>query len=89
MITVKCRCGTSVKMDTGAAQRALRALGPRAYGYGDHVTDPRAFVMRLLVIKYDWVCGATVIGKTTITMVCPKCKKKLPRFEPDPEDSFK
>ena len=89
LITIKCNCGTQAKINADSARLLLRAAGPSAYSYGRHVADPRAFAMRYFVIKYHWVHAGGLIGKSTITMTCPACVPKLPRFEPDPEDSFK
>lgn len=66
-IRVVCRdCTASVRVDTDRAIGTLRALG--AYGFGSHVSDSRAFAIRLV-----WGSGwrhVIRVGKNVITMRC-------------------
>ena len=75
MITVKCDCGEQVKIAVEHAKRQLRWKG--LYGFGDHVSDPKAFVMRWLSVLHGWQYVGGRIAKSTLTMTCPKCRKKL------------
>ena len=84
MITVRCDCLEQVKVDVYYAKQQLRWNG--LYNFGDHVSDPKAFVMRGLTAFHGWICIGGRIGKTTLTMTCPKCRKKLPDLPVDPED---
>ena len=88
MIRVDCvRCGESIKADPAYAKSQLRWKG--LFGFGDHVTDPKAFVMRWLTAMHGWIYTGGRIGKTTITMTCPRCRAKLPGLPVDPEDQAK
>lgn len=87
MIRVNCECGTSVKIDSTFAKTQLRWKG--LYGFGDHVSDPKAFVMRWLTALHGWIYTGGRIAKTTLTMTCPKCRAKLPGLPVDPEDQAK
>ena len=87
MITVLCDCGERLKVDPAYAKTQLRWKG--LFGYGQHVTDPKAFVMRWLVAVHGWVYTGGRIAKTTLTMTCPKCREKLPGLPVDPEDAVK
>lgn len=88
MIRVDCdRCGESLKVDPAYAKTQLRWKGH--YGFGDHVTDPKAFVMRWLTALHGWIYTGGRIGKTTITMTCPRCRSKLPGLPVDPEEQAK
>jgi hypothetical protein len=87
MITVKCDCGEQVKVDASYAKTQLRWKG--LYGFGDHVSDPKAFVMRWLTAIHGWIYTGGRIAKTTLTMTCPKCREKLPGLPVDPEDQAK
>jgi hypothetical protein len=64
------KCGERVRVDVEAAKLTLKKN--RKYGFGDHVTDERAFAMRLLSTK-GWQYGGGRIAKSTLTMTCPKC----------------
>ena len=75
LVTVKCDCGEiASKIDVDHAARQLRWSGD--YGFGQHVTDPRAFVMRWLKIRLGWIYVGGRLGKNTLTMVCGKCRNK-------------
>jgi len=87
VITVLCDCGERLKVDPAYAKTQLRWKG--LFGYGQHVTDPKAFVMRWLVAVHGWVYTGGRIAKTTLTMTCPKCREKLPGLPVDPEDAVK
>lgn len=88
MIRVDCgRCGESVKVDPTFAKRQLHWNG--LFGFGQHVTDPKAFVMRWLTAMHNWIYTGGRIGKTTVTMTCPRCRPKLPGLPVDPEDQAK
>ena len=87
MITVKCDCGEQVKVDAEHAARQLRWKG--LFGYGQHVSDPRAFVMRWLTAVHGWIYVGGRLAKTTLTMKCPKCRAKLPELPVDPDEQSK
>jgi hypothetical protein len=89
MITVRCDCGEQVKVDSSFAKAQLRWKGH--YAYGDHVSDPKAFVMRWLVILHRWSYTGGRIAKTTLTMMCPRCHAKHEPLilDADPEDQRK
>lgn len=77
LITVKCDCGEiASKIDVDHAARQLRWSGH--FGYGQHVTDPRAFVMRWLKVRHGWIYVGGRLGKSTLTMVCRKCREAQP-----------
>jgi hypothetical protein len=84
VVTVICPCGDRLKIDPAYAKTQLRWKG--LYGFGDHVNDPKAFVMRWLVTVHGWQYVGGRIAKTTLTMTCPKCRAKLPMNAEDPED---
>ena len=83
-ITVRCECGERLKLDVVWARQQLR--WNRLYSFGDHVTDLRAFVMRWLAVRHDWLYVGGELGKTTVTMTCPKCRVKLARATVDPSE---
>lgn len=87
MITVLCDCGERLKVDPAYAKTQLRWKS--LFGYGQHVTDPKAFVMRWLVAVHGWIYTGGRIAKTTLTMTCPKCREKLPDLPVDPDDQAK
>lgn len=87
MITVLCDCGTRIKIDATYARTQLRWSGN--FGFGQHVSDPKAFVMRWLVVTHGWIYTGGRIAKTTLTMTCPKCREKLPGLPVDPDDQAK
>lgn len=61
-------CNTSGRMDVDVAKAYLRRNG--TYGFGDHVRDDRAFVMRYMRTA-GWWTTTIPLGKSTITMRCP------------------
>lgn len=73
VVTICCgTCDQRVKVDIERAKRELKA--DREYGYGDHVSDPRAFAMRLLSNRgWRYGGGSGRIAKSTLTMTCPAC----------------
>jgi hypothetical protein len=75
MITVLCDCGERIKVDVAYAKSQLRWKG--LFGFGQHVSDPKAFVMRWLVAVHGWGYTGGRIAKTTLTMTCPKCREQL------------
>jgi hypothetical protein len=79
-------CSNSVRISATYAQHELHANG--AFGFGRHVTDPKAFVMRWLTLS-GWLYSGGRIAKTTLTMTCPKCREKLPGLPVDPDDQGK
>ena len=87
MITVKCECSTSIKIDAEYAKQQLRWKG--LFGFGQHISDPKAFVMRWLTAVHGWIYTGGRIAKTTLTMTCPKCREKLPGLPVDPDDQVK
>lgn len=64
-------CNVRVKVDIEMAKVELKKA--RAFAFGLRVSDDRAFPMRLLVRK-GWKYDGGRLGKTTVTMVCPKCR---------------
>ena len=86
VITVRCECGAEAKIDVAYAKEWLRAQ--RAYSFGDHVSDGRAFVIRALTLA-GWIYIGGRLGKTALTMTCPVCREKLPGLPVDPEDQSK
>jgi hypothetical protein len=58
------------------------------YGFGNHVRDPKAFVMRWLTALHDWIYTGGQITATTVTMTCPQCRP-TPELLVDPEDQAK
>jgi len=88
VIRVDCGyCGESLKIDAAHAKTQLKWKG--LFGFGQHVSDPRAFVMRWLTAVHGWMYSGGGIGKSTITMTCRKCRAKLPGLPVDPEDQAK
>jgi hypothetical protein len=89
VIRVDCgHCANSVRIDPVHAKTQLK--WKRVYGFGDHVTDPKAFVMRWLTACHGWIYSGGRIGKTVLTMTCPKCRAtKLPELPVDPDDQAK
>lgn len=79
MVRIVCMCGRSLRFDTDRARAQLKH--DRRYAYGDRVTDPRAFPMRLASIA-NWRYVGGDIGRSIIGMVCPPCASKEPD---DPE----
>lgn len=62
-------CANGVKVDTDKAKVWLKANG--RYGFGDHVTDERAFAMRLAMLgRRGYPVGT--LGKSTVAMPCNK-----------------
>lgn len=59
-------CTASARVDTDRAIRTLRSQ--HRYGFGDHVSDPRAFAIRLMRLA-AW-CAVSRLGKSTVTMRC-------------------
>ena len=74
VVTIRCACGEGLKVAVAAARLRLRA--ERLYGYGDHVTDARAFVMRWANLFHGWISAGGRLGKTTVTMRCPACRAR-------------
>jgi hypothetical protein len=87
VITVLCDCGERLKIDPAFTKQQLRWKG--LFAYGQHVSDPKAFVMRWLVAVHGWIYTGGRIAKTTLTMTCPKCREKLPGLLVDPDDQAK
>lgn len=88
MIRVDCGyCGESVRTDATYVKMQLRGRGH--YGFGNHVSDPKAFVMRWLTVMHGWIYTGGQIAKTTLTMTCPRCRPKLPGLPVDPDDQAK
>jgi hypothetical protein len=87
VVTVQCECRARVKVDVQYAKEQLIKSGD--FAFGRHVSDPRAFVMRFLKIHYGWIGAGGRLGKSTLTMVCPKCREKLPGLPVDPDDQAK
>ncbi len=71
-IRITCTCGAGSRRDTDRDRARLRDLGGDAYGYGDLVSDPRAFSMRLFKFS-GWRYTDGEIGRTVVAMTCPKC----------------
>jgi hypothetical protein len=84
MITVNCLCGERLKIDAAYAKTQLRWKG--LFGFGQHVSDPKAFVMRWLVTVHGWSYTGGRIAKTTLTMTCPRCCAKSPKLPDDDLD---
>lgn len=87
VVTVQCECSARVKVDVQFAKERLIVSGD--FGFGRHVSDPRAFVMRFLTIHHGWLYVGGRLGKSTLTMACPTCRKKLPGLPVDPDDQAK
>jgi hypothetical protein len=85
LVTVRCDCGENVKIESDHAARRLRWSGK--FGYGQHVTDQRAFVMRWLTVEHHWIYVGGRLAKSTLTMLCPKCRLKLPGLPVDPDET--
>jgi len=64
-------CAKVWRLNTDLAREQLKQNGQ--YGHGDHVTDERAFAMRLLVCNTGWRYVGGKIGRSTIDMVCGPC----------------
>ena len=80
MIRVDCGyCAESVRIDPVHAKTQLKWKG--LFGFGQHVSDPRAFVMRWLTACHGWMYTGGRMGKSTITMTCRRCRAKLPGFQ--------
>lgn len=76
LVVICCgNCGERVKVDVENAKNKLRYHS--RYGFGAHVTDFRAFAMRLMHMK-GWLYEGGRIAKSTLTMMCPKCVAKAP-----------
>jgi hypothetical protein len=76
LVVICCgNCGERVKVDVENAKSRLRYHGQ--YGFGAHVTDIRAFAMRLMHTM-GWQYKGRHIAKSTLTMMCPKCVAHAP-----------
>jgi hypothetical protein len=73
-ITINCKCGKTAELGPGMAQGQLLRHG--WYGYGDHITDPLAFVRKLLTLA-----GWRYLGGRVTKMRCPSCMPKRPEKE--------
>jgi hypothetical protein len=65
-------CGVSAKVDVGGAIEAMRAVN--AFGFGKHVTDARAFVLRAIRLQLGWAYTDGRLGRTTVTARCLDCQ---------------
>jgi hypothetical protein len=81
LVKVICLCGESVRVEVDKVKNALR-YREREYGFGDHVSDPRAFVMRYMGCK-GWRWRGVPLGKSTITMECPRCRAQVMAMDED------
>lgn len=73
-------CTGSVRVDTEMARRALKVR--LAFGFGRHVTDERAFAMRLLTLD-GWLYMGRDLGRSTVSMRCPDHDDEALRLEED------
>ena len=67
LVRITCSdCPAAARVDTDRAAVTLRAQG--GYGFGGHISDPRAFAIRLMS-RAGWR-RVIRVGKSTITMQC-------------------
>ena len=73
MITIRCKsCVRTVEADLAFAKQQLH--WHRQFGFGKHVRDPRAFVMRWMAALHGWIYVGDAVEETRVTMRCPKCR---------------
>lgn len=87
LVRIVCEaCGKTLRLDTDVAREQLRHTRHGVdWSFGGHVTDPRAFPIRLASIaRWRYVGGD--IGRTVISMMCPTCVRWEPSDLPSVSD---
>lgn len=80
LVRVTCSdCTAAVRVDTDRAIQSLIARG--GFGFGKHVSDGRAFAIRLMS-RAGWR-GLRRLGKSVVTMRCPAHREPSDAMDAD------